>query len=100
MASKVDVFVEQAQDELTAIRQQIEAVALRAQVLNNRWSALNKVNMPGWADYNWAAQPFTAAELAAALNGLAMVVETVDGVNLTNIHTACKAVDRIVKATL
>ena len=58
------------------------------------------VSKDGGAFANWAAQPFTAAELAAALNGLALVVETTDGVNLTNIHTACKAIDRIVRAML
>lgn len=100
MATKVDVFVELAEDELSAIRSQIEQVALRAQVLNNRWSALGKVAMVGWAEYGWAGKPYTAAELAAALNGLAGTIDTAAGVNLTNIHTAAVALDRITKASL
>lgn len=98
MASKVDTFVELAEDELSAIRADAERLALRAQVLSNRWAALGKLNMAGWAGYNWDGKPYTAAELAAALNGLAGTIETAAGVNLTNLHTT--ALDRIVKASL
>ena len=100
MATKVDTFVTLAEGELTQIRQRMEALAADAQTLSNRWSALGKLNMTGWVDYNWADKPYTAAELAAALNGLELVIDTADGVKLTNAHTACKAIDRIVKASL
>jgi hypothetical protein len=98
MASKVDTFVEQSKGELTAIWQQLEQAAIRAQVLANRWQSLGKLNMPGWAEYGWASQPFTAAELAAALNGLSVNLPA-DTTNLTNIHVA-QPVDKIVKASL
>lgn len=98
MANKVDVFVEQAADELTAIRRKLEDAAIAAQVLANRWQALGRVNMAGWAEYGWDAQPFTAAELAAALNGLSNNLPA-DTTNLTNIHTS-QPVDKIVKAGL
>lgn len=100
MATKVDTFVELAEDELSDIRQQAERLAARSQTLYNRWNALGKLTMTGWATYNWADKPYTAAELAAALNGLVLVVETADAVTLSNIHTASKPIDRIVKASL
>jgi hypothetical protein len=100
MATKVDTFVTLAESELTQIRQRMEALAADAQALSNRWSALGKLNMTGWTDYTWDNKPYTASELAAALNGLELVVDTADGVKLTNAHTACKAIDRIVKASL
>ncbi|GEM_PF-2695587 len=100
MASKVDTFVTEAAVELTSIRKRIEQVALDAQVLANRWQALGKTNMAGWAEYNWAGMQFTATELAQALNGLSTVVDTADGVSLVNMHTQAKAIDRIVKAGL
>jgi hypothetical protein len=100
MATKVDTFVELAEDELSAIRADAERLALKAQVLNNRWTALGKITMVGWAEYNWAGKPYTAPELAAALNGLAGTIETASAVNLTNLHTATVAIDRIVKASL
>lgn len=100
MTTKVDSFVTDSAAELTNIRKRIEEVALDCQVLANRWQALGKTNMPGWAEYNWAGMQFTAAELAAALNGLNVAVATEDAVTLLNIHTASKAVDRIVKAGL
>lgn len=98
MATKVDVFVERAAGELAAIRQELERVAGMAQALNNRWTALGKVNMPGWAEYNWTAHPFSATELALALNGL-VANFPVDSTNLTNVN-ASVPVDRIVKASL
>lgn len=100
MASKVDTFVTQAAQDLAAIRKQSERLALDAQVLYNKWQALGKTNMAGWAAYTWATQVFTAAELAAALNGLNTVIDAADAVNLTNLHTATKVIDRIVKAGL
>lgn len=100
MATKVDTFVELASSELSSIRHKLEQAAIEAQVLANRWQALGKTNMPGWAEYGWASKPFTATELTAALNGLSVVIDTADGVALTNVHTACKAVDKIVKASL
>lgn len=100
MATKVDVFVELVEDELSLIRAQAEQLALNAQKLNNRWVALGKLTMTGWAEYNWAGKPYTSAELAAALNGLALTIETAAAVNLTNLHTATPAIDRIVKASL
>lgn len=100
MTTKVDKFVTEASLELADIRTDFEQVALKAQVLVNRWAALGKTNMDGWAGYNWSGMQFTAAELATALNGLSQVIDTTDGVNLTNVHTACKAVDKIVKAGL
>ena len=100
MATKVDTFVELAEDELSSIRLDAERLALKAQVLSNRWTALGKINMAGWADYNWAGKPYTAAELVAALGGLTIVVDTADAVTLANLHTAFKGIDRIVKASL
>lgn len=100
MATKVDSFVTEAAAELTDIRRRIEQVALDAQVLANRWTALGKTNMPGWAEYNWEGMQFRATEMAVALNSLALVVETADAVTLQNMHTALKPVDRIVKAGL
>ena len=99
MATKVDTFVTRATSELTAIRTELERVAGMAQALNNRWTALGKTNMTGWAEYNWAGQAFTAAELAAALNGLAQTIVEADGTAITSLGTG-KAVDRIVKASL
>lgn len=98
MATKADIFVEEATDELSAIRRRIEQVALDCQVLANRWQALGKTNMEGWAGYGFVR--FTAAELAQALNGLTQVVDTADGVTLANMHTQAKALDKIVKAGL
>lgn len=98
MATKVDSFVERAASELAAIRAELERVAGMAQALNNRWVALNKINMPGWAEYNWAGQAFSASELAAALNGLAGNFAA-DTTSLTNINVSVP-VDRIVKASL
>lgn len=100
MATKVDTFVTLAEDELSDIRQQAERLAAKAQTLSNRWTALGKTNMTDWATYNWAGKPYTAAELAAALNGLNTVIDTADAVNLLNFHTATKAIDKIVKASL
>jgi hypothetical protein len=97
MASKVDTFVELATGELSAIRRQLEQVALDAQKLSNRWAALGRINMPGWAEYPWASQPFSAAELAAALNSLALALPA--ETTLSNIHTVGPA-DKIVKASL
>lgn len=99
MATKVDSFVERAAGELAAIRAELERVAAMAQALNNRWVALGKVNMPGWAEYNWAGQAFSAAELAAALNGLAAPIAEADATAITNLGTG-RAVDKIVKASL
>lgn len=99
MATKVDSFVERAAAELAAIRAELERTAGRAQALSNRWAALGKTTMPGWAEYNWVGQPFTAAELAAALNGLAQVIDSADATSVTNINAA-KVVDKIVKASL
>ena len=100
MASKVDTFVELAEDELSAIRADAERLAARAQSLSNRWAALGKGTMTGWTEYTWANKPYTAAELLAALNGLTLPIETAAGVTLANLHTATPAVDRIVKASL
>lgn len=100
MATKVDTFVELAEDELTSIRKRMETLAADAQVLYNRWSVLGKLTMPGWTEYNWDGKPYTSTELGAALNGLVIMIDTADGVNLTNAHTAMKAIDRIVKASL
>lgn len=99
MASKVDSFVERAAAELAAIRAECERMAGMAQALNNRWVALGKVNMTGWVDYNWAGQAFTAAELAAALNGLAQPIVEADAMSLVSLGTG-KAVDKIVRASL
>lgn len=99
MATKVDTFVEHAAGELAAIRRELETVAGLAQALSNRWTALGKTNMAGWAEYNWAGQPFTAAELAAALNGLAATIDTADAAAVVSLGTG-KAVDKIVKASL
>lgn len=100
MASKVDTFIEQAETEMTQIRQRIQQAALDAQVLANRWAALGKNNMAGWTEYAWGGKPYTEAELRAALNGLSVVVDTADAVSLLNMHTAMRAIDRIVKASL
>lgn len=100
MASRVDTFVELAEDELTAIRMLLEQAAGKAQSLSNRWTALGKGNMTGWAEYNWAGKPYTAAELLAALNGLNLTVDTADAVTAATLNTAPKFVDRIVKASL
>lgn len=99
MATKVDSFVTRATSELTAIRAELERVAGMAQALNNRWVALNKINMPGWAEYNWAGQAFSASELAAALNGLAAPIVEADATSIMNLGTG-KAVDKIVRASL
>jgi len=98
MAGKCDKFVEEAKGELVAIRRKLEDAAIQAQVLANRWQALGRTNMAGWAEYGWASQPFTAAELAAALNGLSNNLPA-DTTNLTNIHVS-QPVDKIVKAGL
>jgi hypothetical protein len=98
MASKVDVFVERSEAELASIRQDLEIVSRKAQSLANRWAALGKTTMAGWAEYGWASKPYTAAELAIALNGLSANFPA-DSANLTNINTSVP-VDRIVKASL
>ena len=100
MATKLDAFVTDAAAELTSIRRRIEEIAVDAQVLANRWQVLGKTNMAGWAEYNWAGMPCAAAELAQAINGLSVTIDTADGVNLTNMHTQAKAADKIVKAGL
>lgn len=99
MATKVDSFVERAASELAAIRAELERVAGLAQSLSNRWVALGKAQMPGWAEYNWNGQAFTAAELAAALNGLNAPIVEADATAITSLGTG-KAVDKIVKASL
>ena len=99
MATKVDRFVEESEGELQGIKGLLEQVALRAQVLVNRWAALGKQNMAGWAEYTWASKPYTAAELQAALNGLNVAFTDADATNLTNIHTS-RPIDKIVKAGL
>ena len=83
----------------TGLRVGVVTGATMAQALGNRWAALGKTNMPGWAEYNWAGHPYTAAELAAALNGLAAPIVEADATAITNLGTG-RAVDKIVKASL
>lgn len=64
------VFVPQAQQRLMALLRRFLEVQMDAQALQAQWNELGKDTMRGWADLDWAAYGFTAAELKAALNRL------------------------------
>jgi len=96
MAEKTDNFVTGALVDLAEMKNQMERLASQAQELTNRWAALNKTNMSGYATYNWETYPFTQVEFTAAMNSL---INDLAGVTLNTINTT-GPIDKIVKLGL
>jgi len=90
--TQAGVFVPQAQAKVQSLLDQFLRVQMEAQKLQAQWTELGKDSMRGWAELDWTAYWFTAAELKSALNKL----DNLQSMSLVDLSTALAVLRKIV----